>query len=101
MSQPLVVRPTRRAARQIREADAWWKNNRPTAPDAIGEELERAFAFISQQPGIGARATNVQLLGVRRIHLSRVRYHLYYRVRSETVEVLAFWHTSRGSRPSV
>ena len=36
-----------------------------------------------------------------RVHLSGVHYHLYYRVLPEAIEVLAFWHTSRGSVPSV
>jgi len=42
------VRPTKRAARQIREA-AWWERNRPAAAGAIREELEQAFALLSLQ----------------------------------------------------
>jgi hypothetical protein len=38
---------------------------------------------------------------VQRFHLSRISYHLYYRVRGDRVEVLAFWHASRGSGPDV
>lgn len=79
----------------------WWDKNRPAAPGAVREELERVFALISVQPGVGARATNLRLPGVRRVRLSRVRYHLYYRVRAEVIEVLAFWHVSRGSPPAV
>jgi hypothetical protein len=37
---------------------------------------------------------------VRRLHLARIRYHLYYRIRRRTVEVIAFCHTSRGVGPS-
>jgi plasmid stabilization system protein ParE len=59
------------------------------APEAFKEELERGFALISRTPEIGAKATNYNLQGVRRIHLSRIRYFLYYRVRRERVEVLA------------
>jgi plasmid stabilization system protein ParE len=46
---------------------------------------------------------NTKLAGVRRIHLSRIRYHLYYRVASHggAVEILALWHTSRGKGPGV
>ncbi len=52
-------------------------------------------------PGIGARARNAALAGVRRVHLSRVHFHVYYRVSQsgEQLEILAFWHTSRGSEP--
>jgi len=33
------------------------------------------------------------------VTLSRVRYDLYYRVADDAIQVLAFWHTSRGSEP--
>jgi plasmid stabilization system protein ParE len=43
----------------------------------------------------------LKLIGVRRVHLSRVRYHLYYRARPSRIEVLALWHTSRGKGPAL
>ena len=95
----LPIQITRRAAAQIREAASWWLANRPKAPEAFQEELRRGFDLISQQPAVGARATNVKLEGVHRIHLSRVRYYLYYRVRTARIEVLALWHASRGKGP--
>ena len=103
MSEPRPVRIAGSAARAIAEAASWWAANRPKAPDAFVTELERALQLIAVHPGIGARATNVRLAGVRRIHLSRVRYHLYYRVTDESgaVEVLALWHASRGSAPKI
>ena len=97
----LPIQITRRAAAQIREAASWWLANRPKAPEAFQEELRRGFDLISRQPAVGARATNVKLEDVRRIHLSRVRYHLYYRIRSARIEVLALWHASRGKGPFV
>jgi hypothetical protein len=43
----------------------------------------------------------MRLSGVRRVHLSRVRYYLYYRISpsSDEVVVLSLWHMSRGSDP--
>ena len=101
MTFPIKIVP--RAAREIAEAGDWWQENRPAAPAALEDELRRAFALLSQHPSVGARATNAKLPGVRRMYLSRIRYHLYYRVRSapEAVEVLALWHSSRGSDPGV
>ena len=101
MRRPLHIEVSDAAQTQIRAADEWWRLNRPHAPNAIREELERACLLISIQPEIGARALNASLSGVRRLHLARVRYHLYYRVvtNPDQVEVLAFWHTSRGSSP--
>lgn len=91
------------AARAIVEAAEWWVANRPKAPDAFAVELERALQLVASQPSIGAQARNVKLAGVRRLHLPRVHYHLYYRVIAEppTVEVLALWHTKRGTSPNL
>ncbi len=101
MARP--IRIVRRAAHEIAEAREWWQANRPVAPEALEEELHRRLALIAQQPYIGPRARNIKLAGVRRVYLSRIGYHLYYRVQpfSEAVEVLAFWHASRGSGPDV
>lgn len=101
MSRPLHIEVGDLAKTQIRAAEQWWRLNRPKAPNAIREELERASSLISVQPEVGARARNISLPGVRRLHLARVRYDVYYRVvtEPEQIEVLAFWHASRESGP--
>lgn len=103
MRQPLDIEVSDLARAQIRAAEEWWRGNRPKAPNAIREELERASLLISVQPEIGARARNISLAGVRRLHLARVRYYIYYRMVTdpERIEILAFWHESRGSGPSL
>jgi plasmid stabilization system protein ParE len=100
---PFRVVVTRRAAAEIGDLASWWRLNRPKAPGAVREEIERAFSLLSLQPNIGARARSERLGGVRRILLSRIRYHLYYRVDegSHQVEVLALWHANRGRGPGV
>ena len=99
----LPVQLTALAARQVREAEAWWRRNRIAAPNAIQEELRRAFALIASQPNAGGRAANVKLPNVRRIYLARIKYHVYYHVlhAPERVEVVAFWHSRRGTAPPV
>lgn len=99
MRYGLRVVPT--AERQIRSASAWWAQNRPGAPALFREELKSAFDFITSQPLAAALAPNVQARDIRRFNLSRIHYHLYYRVRGQVVEVLAVWHMSRGSGPNV
>jgi plasmid stabilization system protein ParE len=102
MSGTLPVRIVGSAARSIAEAGKWWAANRPKAPDAFLVDLEGALQLIASQPAIGARARNVRLQNVRRVHLARVRYYLYYRLTSEpAIEVLALWHTSRGTTPQL
>ena len=97
----LPIKVTRIADAHIQKAAKWWLANREKAPEAFKEELQRGFALISHQPEVGAKATNVKLQNVRRIHLSRVRYFLYYRVQAGSVEVLALWHSSRLKGPNL
>jgi plasmid stabilization system protein ParE len=101
LSRRLAIRVIRSAAREITEASEWWRKNRPYASDAIRDELERTFDLISSHPNVGARAINASLKGVRRVHLVRISYYLYYRATSSAVEVLAFWHTKPGSQPKL
>lgn len=46
---------------------------------------------------------NIALPGVRRLHLARIHYDLYYRLveAPRRLEILAFWHASRGSHPPI
>ena len=82
----------------------WWRRNRFKAPDALAKDLEGALELIATQPYIGAIARVERLRGVRRVLLNRVRYYLYYRVRGTpavSIEIVAFWHVSRGSGPKI
>jgi len=99
LSLRLRVVPT--AERHIRIAAQWWHKNRQAAPDLFGEELARAFVLIINQPNIGPVTSDVNKPGVRRFHLSRIHYHLYYRPDPDVVEVLALWHDARGSAPKL
>lgn len=101
MARRITIVP--RAARAIADAQVWWLANRLAAPEALDQELQRGLALVAQQPNIGTRAENTRIAGVRRVYLSRIRYYLYYRLKpaSESVEVLAFWHASRGSLPEL
>ena len=102
MSSPLPVRVVNSAAKAIVEAARWWRTNRADSPELFAIDLENGFRLISAHPGIGALALNAKLDGVRRVHLARVHYHIYYRVTTEpAIEVLALWHTSRGSAPKL
>ena len=104
MPRPLHIEVRELADRQIREADAWWRKNREKAPNAIREELERVGALVASHPHLGARATNVTLQGVRRFHIERIHYDLYYRTVGsppEAVEIVAFWGSRRGSGPPI
>lgn len=53
MSEPLHIEVSALAATHIRAAESWWRLNRPKAPNAIREELERASSLIAVQPQVG------------------------------------------------
>lgn len=99
VKRSVIIAPT--ATQQIKDASDWWTENRSAAADVLEGELRRAFDLVAAHPFIGIEAANVKLAGVRRIQLSRIRYHLYYRLSPDgrTVEVLALWHASRGPGP--
>ena len=59
------------------------------------------LTVLSKQPGVGAPSRRGRVKGLRRVNLARVRYYIYYRVSEGFLDVLAFWHTSRGGQPRV
>jgi hypothetical protein len=65
VSRPLPIDISDLARAHVRAAEEWWRLNRPKAPNAIREELERASVFISIQPKSGVLARNISLPGVR------------------------------------
>jgi len=103
VSASLHIEVSELAEAQISELDSWWRRNRLKAPNAVREELERVSALIAFQPGIGARAQNLKLTGVRRIHIERIHYDVYYRVvgSPEYIEIVAVWSSWRGTRPPI
>ena len=92
-----------RAESQVREAAHWWLENRPKAPHAFEEDLEKAFDLVTLLPGVGEPVRHSRIAGLRRLLMGRVRYYLYYDVsdETETVEILALWHTGRRGQPSL
>ena len=97
----MKVRVTKRAQAQIDRAVTWWDENRKLAPKAFDEDLAEAFSLLSVEPAIGTPVTNARTPGVRRLHLARIHYFLYYRVHGGEVQVLSVWHTSRDSGPNL
>lgn len=104
MSQGLPVQFTPTASRHVEAAARWWRDNRRKAPDALADDLAAALELIAAQPGVGAVARNTHLPGVRRVYLNRIGYYLYYRVVGDPItslQIVAFWHSSRGASPPI
>lgn len=97
----LDVRIKPRAAQQIEKAAVWWAENRPAAPGAIRNDLRATLEALVEQSGIGTKVENTRNQEVRRVNLTRIRYFMYYRVKGSYLEIVAFWHESRGRIPKV
>ncbi len=69
--------------------------------DLFLRELEKTVALIANSPTLGRAANDDDLPGVRRVLMRRTRYHVYYRVTGETLEVLAIWYGARGEGPTL
>jgi len=90
-----------RAAEDAATIETWWRANRTSAPELFVRELEATLALVVSSPTLGALAAREDdFPGVRRVFMRRTRYHLYYRLAGQTLEVLAIWHTARGEGPS-
>ena len=98
---PLIPKIKPRAIREIERAAEWWAENRPAAPGAVRKDVEAALALLVDEPGIGTKIETARSGTVRRLYLTRVQYFVYYRVRGKFLDVVAFWHASRETGPSL
>jgi hypothetical protein len=55
----LRLQVSEQAARELREARTWWRENRAAAATAFVDDLRTALDLIRTHPGAGARASNV------------------------------------------
>jgi plasmid stabilization system protein ParE len=101
LSGGFAIHLTPDAATQIADAESWWRANRLSAPDALTDELNRTLDDLDVFPDAGQPVPDAKLRGVRRIYIKRVHYHLYFRVTNDrrAIDILAFWHASRGAGP--
>ena len=93
----------RAAAAQLSEIAQWWQLNRPASPSLFVGELSGACQIIQHQPKVGQPIVGAKSERVRRVHMLRSRYYLYYQESEagDAIEVLAVWHSSRGTDPDL
>ena len=89
------------AAAQADAIDDWWRANRPAARDLFASELDAAFQSLSAAPHLGQAWEHPSVGGVRRVLLRATRFHVYYRVRADAIEVVAIWSCLRGRGPDL
>jgi plasmid stabilization system protein ParE len=86
------------ARAQVREIDAWWRKDRPAAPDLFARELGQAVTTLERTPTLGTRYDGATK-SVRRLLLRRSHYHLYFDEQAEQLFVVAVWSAHRGRGP--
>jgi plasmid stabilization system protein ParE len=87
------------ARAEVARIDAWWRQNRPAAPDLFVDELEQALLALRDAPAIGTHYEPKP--GVRRLLLKRTHYHLYVVDQADHIVVVAVWSTYRGRGPKL
>jgi plasmid stabilization system protein ParE len=99
MNARIVVPPEVQA--EIAAIDAWWRENRPAAPELFLEELAASCELLAGAPRIGREYSHPSVTDVRRVLLRSTRYHVYYKIHEEDVVLLAVWSGLRGHGPDL
>jgi plasmid stabilization system protein ParE len=98
----MTLRLTPRALAEAKRIGAWWRRNRPAAPDAFEQELATALDRIARSPGLGRPYAEGHLeVPVRRVLLPRTLNHVYYAVDGEGVVVLSVWGALHEGGPKL
>ena len=96
-SRPVIIGPD--AETDIATIDAWWRENRLSAPDLFINELQHALALIASPHYVGPRYLNRRYPGLRRYLMRSTQYHVYYLPRDKDFVVVAVWGAVRGVTP--
>jgi len=76
---PVKIRVSRRAQRETDRHDAWWRANRPGAPDLLIRELLHVLELLDLNPNLGVPYDAAHFDGpVRRVLMKRTDRHVYY-----------------------
>ncbi len=80
------------ALRNLDSEASYIAEDEPAAARLVVQRVLAAVALLSEQPGLGRPG---RVAGTRELLVPKTRYIVPYRVRSNTVEILRVFHTSR------
>jgi plasmid stabilization system protein ParE len=89
-----VVRLTKAAEEDLREARQWYLKEAPHVASAFRREVRETHQRISENPW---QSPDVHR-GIRRRLVHRFPYAVFYRVEAEAVQVIAITHQARDPR---
>jgi plasmid stabilization system protein ParE len=92
MNRPLLVRP--KAERDVAEARDWYEKEQEGLGDQFLTAVQQGYLRIQQNPELHA----FEYRDIRRIMTDRFPYNIFYRVKSDEIEVIAVMHGHRHPR---
>lgn len=95
----MTFRLVPQAARELTRADAWWRENRPAAPNALADEVLALIEQIVELPESGLLVGSRKNEPVRRVFAPISRRLVYYFVDRGVVTVLRVVGAERGTQP--
>ncbi len=92
-----------RGKRRAGAVAAWWRENRPIAPDLFDDELAQATDLLEATPKIGVVFDTKGADVVYRLLLRRTEQHLYYSLDEQdgVIMLLTIWGARRGRGPKL
>lgn len=90
------------ALAQLGDARQWWLEHRDRAPHAFDDDVDALIELLEEHPQLVGRPL-LDDPRVRRVYLRRIRYYVYFQLSddAEAVEIVAVWHGSRGTPPTI
>jgi plasmid stabilization system protein ParE len=96
------IRVSGRARREADRHDAWWRANRPGAPDLLIRELLHVLELLGENSNLGALYDATRFDGpVRRILMKKTQRHVYHGLLGDEVIILAVWGARRRRGPKL
>jgi plasmid stabilization system protein ParE len=96
------IRVSGRAQREANRHDAWWRANRPDAPDLLIRELLHVLDLLEDNPNLGALYDAEHFEGpVRRVLMKKTQRHLYHGRLADELIILAVWGARRRRGPKL
>jgi len=96
------IRVSGRAQRDADRHDAWWRANRPAAPDLLIRELLQVLELLEGNPNLGALYDATHFEGpVRRLLMRKTERHVYFGHLDNELVVLANWGARRARGPKL
>ena len=95
----MKARLSGRAERELKRIDAYWRENRPEAPDLFKDELLKALRILCSAPHSGLPHGSFRSRLVRRVPLEKTHHLVYYVVEADSVFVLSIWGAPKQRPP--